>query len=113
QPVEKLPGRGEHGSRVREFRKDDESDRQKRRATRDGLIDERHHAIGIGVHGRTVERIGEIGLARCGGVSDVCHGLLSGLAPSRAFARSSGGTGATTTRVLYSRRYWRNAGVSG
>ena len=55
---------------VRELGEHDEPHRQERRAAGHRRIDHRQHAIGVGAHLRAVDRVGEVGLTRRGGVAD-------------------------------------------
>ena len=77
---------------VREFRKDDEPDRQKRRAADDGRIDHRQHAVGVRAHLPAIERIGIVDLAGGGGVANDGH-AWSTIAGLNLSAASIEGTG--------------------
>ena len=55
---------------MREFWKDDESDRQKRRAAFDRGIDHLQHAVGIRSHLPPFDRIWQIGLTGRRGIPD-------------------------------------------
>ena len=76
---------------MRELGKDDETDRQERRAAGHRRIDHLQHAVGVPPHLRAIDRVREVGLTGGGGVPDgVAHGVDS----------SSGGTERVTTRVF-------------
>ena len=91
-----LDGR-KHGRRVRELREHDETNRQERRAARNGGVDHREHAIRVRAHLRSIQRIREVGLTGGGGIADgshriVCfyHWLLAAGSRLPASARCSG-----------------------
>jgi hypothetical protein len=61
---------------MRELREYDQPYWQERRAPGDSGVDHGQHPIGVSSHLSAVERIGEIRLARGGGVSNGRHGLF-------------------------------------
>jgi hypothetical protein len=60
----------DHRRGMREFRKDDETDRQKRRAAFDRGIDHLKHAVGVRAHLPPLDRIWQIGLTGGGRVTN-------------------------------------------
>jgi hypothetical protein len=72
---EQLFDGGEHRRCVRELGKDDEPNGKEGRAARDRRIDHRGHPIRIAPHLCTIDRIGQIGLARCRRVADHALGF--------------------------------------